>query len=89
MLLWIKGNLNPQELRDQMATNPEFQTTMFQWIESIVQCQLPSTLTEIFEHSLELLHPPEHDNNDPRLQQRPQPTLPQEDKNNPESRGPH
>jgi Helitron helicase-like domain at N-terminus len=66
MLLWIEGNPNPQELRDRMAACPEFQASMFNWIESIIQCQLPNTLTEILEHGSELKCPPRRLDGDPR-----------------------
>ena len=72
MLLWIEGNPNPQDLHDAMATNAEFQTSMFRWIESIIKCQLPSTFMEILEHGTELRPPPKHVGKDPRLQMRPQ-----------------
>jgi hypothetical protein len=78
MLLWIEGNPNPQDLRDAMAADPEFQTSMFRWIESIIQCQLPSTFTEIFEHGTELKPPPKHMNEDPRMQRRPHPSVGQD-----------
>lgn len=79
MLLWIEGNPNPQELRDRMAASPEFQKSMFQWIESIIKCQLPSTLTEILEHGSELPRPPKCA--DPRLESRPRPILLGDDEN--------
>ncbi|KAJ7130144.1 hypothetical protein C8R44DRAFT_614209, partial [Mycena epipterygia] len=41
MLVWLAGNPSPQDLRDRMADNPEFQSRMFSWIESIISCQLP------------------------------------------------
>ncbi|KZV58932.1 hypothetical protein PENSPDRAFT_554131, partial [Peniophora sp. CONT] len=41
MLLWLKGNLSPQEVRDRMRSDPAFQERMFGWLESIIKCELP------------------------------------------------
>lgn len=41
MLIWLKGNLNPQALRDRMAEDSDFKATMFSWLESIIKCELP------------------------------------------------
>jgi hypothetical protein len=48
MLIWLKGNPGPQELRDRMANEEGFQLQMFDWIESIIKCELPG-MTEILE----------------------------------------
>jgi hypothetical protein len=84
MLLWIEGNPNPQELCDRMAASPGFQASMFNWIESIIQCQLPSTLTEILEHGSELKRPPRCLDGDPRLHLRPRPSHLEHDEADPE-----
>ncbi|EIM87295.1 uncharacterized protein STEHIDRAFT_56488, partial [Stereum hirsutum FP-91666 SS1] len=41
MLIWLKGNPNPQALRDRMAEDDTFKTAMFGWLESIIKCELP------------------------------------------------
>jgi hypothetical protein len=71
MLLWIEGNPNPQELHDQMSADHVFKNSMFTWIESIIKCQLPSTVTELNEHGSKLVPPPRHPEGDPKLWQRP------------------
>ena len=42
MLIWIEGNLNPQELRDKMRSDSLFKGEMFAWLKSIIHCELPS-----------------------------------------------
>ncbi|KAJ7155909.1 hypothetical protein C8R43DRAFT_825594, partial [Mycena crocata] len=49
MLIWLEGNPTPQQLRDRMREEPEFQERMFDWLESIIQCQLPSTEEVVVE----------------------------------------
>lgn len=41
MLVWIKGNPNPQALRDRIAEDSSFKDAMFGWLESIIKCELP------------------------------------------------
>jgi hypothetical protein len=48
MLLWIQGNPSPQELRDKMTDEHGFKIRMFDWIESIIKCDLPG-MTEILK----------------------------------------
>ena len=48
LLLWIKGNPSPQELRDRLTGEDGFRLRMFDWIESIIKCELPG-MTEILE----------------------------------------
>ncbi|KAJ7720619.1 hypothetical protein B0H16DRAFT_1335995, partial [Mycena metata] len=68
MLIWIEGNPTPQELRDRMRESPEFKDKMFRWLESIIQCQLPSDQEVVVENG-EALKPPalEKGKLDPRL----------------------
>jgi hypothetical protein len=54
MLIWLKGNPTPQELRDRMKEDPLFRDKMFAWLESIISCQLPSTQEVVVETSGEL-----------------------------------
>ncbi|VDC00928.1 unnamed protein product [Peniophora sp. CBMAI 1063] len=46
MLLWCKGGLSPQDVRDKIQSNPEFRDRMFGWLECIIQCELPG-MTEV------------------------------------------
>ena len=57
MLIWIKGNPNLQELRDRMVDEPGFQLQMFDWIESVIRCQLPD-MEEILQEPNEALPRP-------------------------------
>lgn len=41
MLIWIRGNPNPQALRDRLAVDPGFKQALFGWLESIIKCELP------------------------------------------------
>ncbi|EGO28292.1 hypothetical protein SERLADRAFT_405892 [Serpula lacrymans var. lacrymans S7.9] len=41
MLLWLKGNLAPQDLHDHMSADDGFKTLMFTWLESIIHSHLP------------------------------------------------
>ena len=44
MLIWLEGNLSPQELRDKMEEDPQFKQHIFEWLESIIKCELPGTV---------------------------------------------
>jgi hypothetical protein len=57
MLVWIEGNPTPQELRDRMREDPAFQTRMFQCLEAIISCELPSTTEPVIETGVPLLPP--------------------------------
>lgn len=41
MLIWLRGNPNPQALRDRLAIDPAFKLAMFGWLESIIKCEFP------------------------------------------------
>lgn len=47
MLIWLKGNLNPQALRDRMERDDLFKQTLFTWLESIIKCELPGMVPSI------------------------------------------
>lgn len=73
MLIWIKGNPNPQELRNRMADEPGFRLEMFDWIESVIQCQLPDMEEELQEPNDALPRPTlPAGAQDPRIKQAPQ-----------------
>jgi hypothetical protein len=40
-LIWLEGNLNPQQLRDRMSNDKDFKAKMFEWLEATIKCQLP------------------------------------------------
>jgi hypothetical protein len=40
ILVWLQGNLSPQALWDKMKGDGPFSNHMFQWIESIISCEL-------------------------------------------------
>jgi hypothetical protein len=58
MLIWIEGDPTPQQLRDRMRDCPEFQDKMFNWLESIIKCQLPSTTEPVVEKDGTMKAPP-------------------------------
>lgn len=41
LLLWLKGNPNPQLLQDQMREHSSFRGAVFTWLEDIIKCELP------------------------------------------------
>ncbi|KAI0317656.1 hypothetical protein OF83DRAFT_1042019, partial [Amylostereum chailletii] len=41
MLIWMKGNLSPQKLRDKMNADATFKSSLFGWLETIIKCELP------------------------------------------------
>lgn len=49
LLIWLEGHLSPQELRDKMEVDETFKKNMFDWLESIIKCELPSTKEPISE----------------------------------------
>lgn len=57
LLIWIKGNPGPQELRDRMANSVDFKDRMFGWIESIISCELPGMMEVLLEPDSALLKP--------------------------------
>ena len=73
LLLWIKGNPSPQELRDRLNGDDGFRLRMFDWIESIIKCELPG-MTEVLEEPNGAIPRPPLPNNsvDPRSKIQPQ-----------------
>ncbi|KAF5327481.1 hypothetical protein D9619_005136 [Psilocybe cf. subviscida] len=41
MLLWLRGHLSPQTLRDAMSDSNAYQNRVFQWVESVIKCEFP------------------------------------------------
>lgn len=41
MLIWLKGSMSPQKLRDRMRDDSIFKSEIFRWTESIICCELP------------------------------------------------
>lgn len=39
MLIWIKGHPSPQQMRDLMISDDEYQQRMFDWLESLIKCE--------------------------------------------------
>lgn len=40
MLIWISGNLPPQEPRDRVVADQAFKDDMFRWLEDSIHCEL-------------------------------------------------
>jgi hypothetical protein len=55
-LIWLRGNPNPQKLRDMMR-NAGFQNSMFSWLEGIIKCELPDDTEVVSEPNGPLLQP--------------------------------
>ncbi|KAK7038370.1 hypothetical protein R3P38DRAFT_2417563, partial [Favolaschia claudopus] len=72
MLIWLAGNPSPQELRDRMAADSNYKCAMFQWLESIISCELPST-KEVVKELNGPIPPPKMPSDwiDPRLHKKP------------------
>jgi Helitron helicase-like domain at N-terminus/PIF1-like helicase len=73
MLLWLKGNLSPQALRDRMSEDCSFASSVITWLESIIHCHLPG-MTEPLRETPQtpLLPPPMPPGHmDPRLAKQP------------------
>lgn len=43
MLIWLDGHLSPQLLREKLAGDEDYQKKLFEWLESIIQCQFPNS----------------------------------------------
>ncbi|PPQ71220.1 hypothetical protein CVT26_010999 [Gymnopilus dilepis] len=59
MLIWLEGHLSPQKLRDRMAMSSEYQTDVFRWLESVIQCEFPGvdmTEGQLRKYPRRLLH---------------------------------
>lgn len=62
MLIWLEGHLSPQALRDKMAENTDFKNEIFEWLESLIKCQLSTTNEVITEkEGVPLQRPPRAD----------------------------
>ena len=72
ILIWLKGSLSPQDLRDKMASDSAFCKRMISWVESIVSCELMG-MTEVLNESSGPLKKPDRlpGERDPRLCERP------------------
>lgn len=49
MLIWLDGHLSPQRLRDTMEGSDVYRDRMFQWLESIIHCELMDSKEMIIE----------------------------------------
>jgi len=57
MLIWLKGHLPPQQLREKMVALEEYQKQVLSWLESVIMCEFPSDTPCIqSEHPRRLLH---------------------------------
>ncbi|KAI0706588.1 hypothetical protein C8Q76DRAFT_630109, partial [Earliella scabrosa] len=48
-LIWIDGHPNPQRMRDLMQESQENQQQMFEWLESLIKCELLGTSEVVAE----------------------------------------
>ncbi|KZO92228.1 hypothetical protein CALVIDRAFT_487901, partial [Calocera viscosa TUFC12733] len=50
MLIWLRGHLNPQAMRNRMTDDLEWRHRMFEWLERHIHCELPGTMGVVEEH---------------------------------------
>jgi len=69
MLLWLKGNPNPQLLQDRMQNDSAYKNQVIAWLEAHIKCELPGQQT-----IQESVMKPQLDRSkiDPRIQMSPQ-----------------
>ncbi|KII93844.1 hypothetical protein PLICRDRAFT_99331, partial [Plicaturopsis crispa FD-325 SS-3] len=58
LLLWLRGHPSPQGLRDRMESSDEYKEAMFNWLESIIKCELMTDHTVVEEPNGESLPRP-------------------------------
>jgi hypothetical protein len=56
-LIWLQGNPNPQKLRDLIEEDYTFQDNLFEWLESVIKCELPDDTELVYEPNGALLQP--------------------------------
>ncbi len=49
MLIWLEGHLPPQKLRDALMGSESYRSKMFDWLESVIKCELPGTKEVVVE----------------------------------------
>lgn len=49
MLIWLEGNPTPQRLRELMEQVPGYKQSVFNWLESVIKCELPSDTEPVSE----------------------------------------
>ncbi|EIW52164.1 uncharacterized protein TRAVEDRAFT_76490, partial [Trametes versicolor FP-101664 SS1] len=53
MLLWIRGSLSPQELRDRLLADTEFESQLLQWLEGCHTGDFSTTTGDVLAEELE------------------------------------
>ncbi|PPR00579.1 hypothetical protein CVT26_009855 [Gymnopilus dilepis] len=43
MLIWLRGHLPPEELREQLLSSPHYRESVLQWLQSIISNDFPLT----------------------------------------------
>ncbi|KIK87389.1 hypothetical protein PAXRUDRAFT_152414, partial [Paxillus rubicundulus Ve08.2h10] len=74
MLLWIASNPSPQALHNMLNGDPGYKQSSFEWMESVISCQLPRMTDVQIEWSVEDINHPTCDVHevDPQLECPPQ-----------------
>ncbi|KZV60549.1 hypothetical protein PENSPDRAFT_548781, partial [Peniophora sp. CONT] len=59
MVLWLRGNPSPQELRDRVlsSSEPEFAGRLTRWLEATIKCELPGMTEAITRPASEVEQP--------------------------------
>jgi hypothetical protein len=73
MLIWLKGNPSPQDLRDRMSSDHVYRDAIISWIESTVLCHSPGMTVPLEERPDKPAEPPPRPPGfvDPRLAAQP------------------
>ncbi|KZV62853.1 hypothetical protein PENSPDRAFT_551691, partial [Peniophora sp. CONT] len=67
MVIWLRGNPSPQELRDRVRSEPGFALRMVEWLETRIKCELPGMTEAIERPADEVERPPKESGTlDPR-----------------------
>lgn len=76
-LIWLKGHLSPQSLRDKMMQSEIYQGKVFRWLESIIKCELLGTKKVVVEPNGKAMPPPNrsHTTGDPNPGTIPMPSI--------------
>lgn len=67
MVLWLRGNPNPQALRERLEADDQFKADMFEWLESNIKCELPHMTQPLNVDPQKLKKPVCESVGDPRL----------------------
>ncbi|KZO94889.1 hypothetical protein CALVIDRAFT_483665, partial [Calocera viscosa TUFC12733] len=59
MLVWLRGNLNPQAMRNRLRDDGKWRERMFKWLERHIHCELPG-MRDVLKEKGGPCHKPKH-----------------------------